>query len=163
MYLYWIVAAVVLVVIVIAVRRARSPSVRVFGEIDAGLVRIQRHAIGNVASATDDGTIRPLSVAEMRESSFNVDRTISFAYTAEQREGGYLHLVSSKLMKPRPAKYQVECMLVAMLVLNRELEQAGLGSDDVGLGVDESETGTQYISLELTPEQHDLFCAAIRS
>jgi hypothetical protein len=90
-----------------------------------------------------------------------LEGTIRFVYTVEQQDGGFMHLVSSQLKRPKGKKYQVQCMLVVMLVLNRQLGQAGIRQEDMKFEIDESALGTQYVGMLLNADQQARLSAGV--
>ncbi len=100
------------------------------------------------------GELRGFDERAALNRTVTVNETIRFVYTVEQRDSSFVHLVSSQLRRPRGKKYQVECMLVVMLVLNRQLAQAGIEQEEVKFEISESALGTHYVGMVLNAEQH---------
>jgi hypothetical protein len=158
---YIIPALAVIVVVAAVVRRSRAtPSVAMFQAIDRGILDLQRKAIANVIP-DQHGEIRGFDEQAARGSTVTLEQTIRFVYTVEQREGSFGHIVSSQLKRPKGKKYQIQCMLVVMLVLNRQLERSGIKPDNVKFEIDESALGTQYVVMILTAEQHGRIASAV--
>src|SRR5687767_12837360 len=128
---YTLAAIAVLVLLVALVRRSRAtPSVAMFQAIERGILDLQRKALADVIPDRQ-GELRRFSEKAALGRTVTVEQTIRFVYTVEQRDGGFAHLVSSQLKRPRGKNYQIQCMLVVMLVLNRQLAQAGIKPDGV--------------------------------
>jgi hypothetical protein len=70
-----------------------------------------------------------------------------------------VHVVSSQLLKPKPEKYQIQCMLLAMLTLNQCLTDAEIDPNSVEFDIDRSATGTHYVAMSLSREQHEKMMA----
>ena len=153
--MWYVVAGVAVIIIVGAIiRKSRAtPSVAMFHAIERGILDLQRKALADVLP-DQQREIRGFAEKAALGHTVTLKETIRFIYTVEQREGGFMHLVSSQLKQPRGKKYQMQCMLVVILVLNRQLEQAGIKQDDVKFDIDESAVGTQYVGMILTAEQH---------
>jgi hypothetical protein len=158
---YALVAGVVLVVVVLVVRRnARTPSLAMWTSITGGIRGLQRIALQHILPGRT-GDIRGFDEKALASQAITLQDTVSFVYTVEEEDGGFLHIVSSKLKRDKDKKYQVECMLVVMMELNRILSEVGVVQEDVKFDIEESEVGTQYVAMHLTASQNDQLVAAI--
>jgi len=151
-----IVGIVVLGLIAFVVaRNSATPSVAMFQRIRETVLALQKTAALNVQPITDGEHVTGFSEERMMRQTANVNETIRFVYTIEQHEEGFLHMVSSQLLQPKPQKYQIQCMLVVMLTWNQQLGDAGIQQQDVQFDVSQSELGTHYVAMVLRPEQHE--------
>jgi hypothetical protein len=160
--MWYAIAAIAVVVVAALIVRVRNatPSVAMFRAIDRGIQDVQRNAFHNVLPDRK-GEIRCFDEEAMRNQMLVLNETIRFVYTVEQRDSGFVHLVSSQLKRPKGEKYQVECMLVVMLVLNRQLAQVGIKQDEVKFEIQKSELGTHYVAMLLNTEQHERLAAGL--
>lgn len=160
--MWYLVAAISVVAIVVAVvfRSRATPSVAMLRAVEGRILDLQRTALADVIP-DPHGELRGFDEQAARNRTATVDGTIRFVYTVEQRDGGFVHLVSSQLKRPRGSTYQVQCMLVVMLVLNRQLAQAGIKPEDVKFELDQSPLGTQFVGMVLNADQHARLSAAI--
>ena len=162
-YAYYIAAglAILLIVTVLIRRGGRTPSLAMFRAIEDGISRIQTAALRRVLPEQPEDGVKGFDREAMVEQTIRLQETIRFVYTVEQREDGFGHTVSSQLLKRKGRKYHLQCMLVVILILNRQLSNAGINQDDVAIGVDQSGLGTLYVHMSLSPEQHERFAGAL--
>lgn len=132
-----------------------------FGEIQDTIVRLQQAAAENVMPLEKGDHLTGINEEKMARQSSHVGQSIRFVYTIEESPTGLVHVVSSQLLRPLPQKYQVQCMLVAMLTLNRQLSDSGTDPQEVEFDIDQSVTGTQYVTMSVTREQHDRMLAEV--
>jgi hypothetical protein len=151
----WFILAALAALVVISVifRRRSTPSVAMFEAIQHGILDLQQKALRSILP-DHHGEIRGFDEATALDTVVALEDTIRFLYSVEEHEGGFLHLISSQLIRPRAEKYQIQCMLVVMLVLNRQLGEAGVQPEDVRFELTKSELGTHYVGMHLTAEQH---------
>jgi len=129
------------------------PSSVTMGLIAKSILALRARAVRHTfAEDGNEGAVLDQEV--MNGLTVRVSDAIRFIYTIEHFRGGLLHAVSSQLVCDKPREYQVQCMLIVMLTFNRELERAGISVDDVELDIEESDPGTQYLRILLSPEQH---------
>lgn len=147
------------VVVLLVLRRGVTPSVAMFAEIRTAILDLQRVASHNIFPAEQCQKLTGFDQEEMLQQSCHVRDAIRYVYTVGECETGLVHVVSSQLLKPKPEKYQIQCMLVAMLTLNQCLADAGIDPKSVEFGIDRSPTGTHYVSMSLTRDQHDRMMA----
>lgn len=150
-----VVALVAAAVGVVLWRRHNAPSAAMFAAIDQTVRELQRKALRNVLPEQKEGEVAGFDEKKMRDQTASLHDVIRFVYTVEHQQDGFLHVVSSQLKRARSKKYQIQCMLVVMLVFSRELAESGVEQEDVKFQIDESELGTQYVCMLLTPDQHD--------
>lgn len=137
--------------------RNSMPSEEVLNRVFDGIKTVQVQALKNVIPLENADQLTGFDEKKMSEQTMCVDGMIRFIYTVEEHSDGYLHTVSSQLVKPRSRKYQVQCMLFVMITLNSQLERAGLNPETVKFDISESEMGTQYIEMLLSPQQNSEF------
>lgn len=135
-------------------REYSTPSVAMFFEIDNALRVLQQEAAKSVFEESSDGMMRGLSPGAMDALARRVGGTIRFVYTISRADGKVIHTISSQRITNRPEKYQIQCMLVALLVLHRQLGEAGIDPKNIEFGMNKSELGTHYLEMALTPDQH---------
>lgn len=90
---------------------------------------------------------------DLQQNFFKTCQEFGIVYTIVQENGSYIHTISGKAPS-RPQKFVIQSMLLLMLELTRQFEQAGY-EDDPQLNIGESELETQFIQFVLTPEQHE--------
>lgn len=156
-----IIVVLVLVVVVagfvIHSRRQAVPSAQMFASINDSLRLVQQKASAAPFSDRQAKELHGMNAAtmgKMQDQTVVVNGTIRLIYTVEEKPEGFLHVISSQMVKSRPAKYHISCMLVVMLVLNQQLAEAGIDANDVKFGMEESELGTRYVNMLLTADQH---------
>jgi len=125
------------------------PSSGTMGLIAKNILELRARAVRHIFAEGAESDIEVMNGLTARVSD-----AIRFIYTIEHFKGGLLHTVSSQLVCAKPREYQIQCMLIVMLTFNRELELTGISADDVELGIEESDLGTQYLRMLLSPEQH---------
>lgn len=155
----WCVAAGMVTVAMVAViawkrRNDRLPAT-MFAQTDQAIRTIQRSALRTILPRSREGDPPDIDEERMRQCVTTVHRVIRFAYTIEEHPKGFLHTLSSQLIRPKPGKYHVQCMLTAMMVLYRELEESGIRQSEVTIELSESDEGTHYLGMLLNPRQHD--------
>ena len=151
---YALVAGVMLVVVVVLIRRnASTPSLAMWSSITSGIRELQQVALKHILPART-GEIRGFDEKAFASQVITLKDTISFVYRVEEEDSGFVHIVSSKLKRDKGKKYQIECMLVVMMELNRALSEVGIVPADVKFDIEESEVGTQYIAMHLTADQN---------
>lgn len=162
-----VVAVVLGICALLAYRSLRSRmSTRHIQELSAGLLTLQRRAFKNVMSPPDEGHRLP-SRKDLQQSHFNTCQQFGIVYTIAHENGSYIHTISGKA-PGRPRKFVIESMLILILELTRQFEEAGYQFDEAGhgdspkLNIAESELGTQFIELLLTPEQHERLAQVAR-
>ena len=157
--MWYILAGIALLLIAgfILWRRGNTPSVAMFRAIDEGIRQLQRNALNNILPEHTEGSAKGFDPDAMTGQTVRLHDTIRFIYTVEHHQQGFLHVVSSQLLRAKSRKYHIQCMLVAMLVLNSQLAESGIKQDDVTFDVDQSELGTQYVCMLLPPPQHQQF------
>ena len=148
------------VVVLVVARSAATPSVAMFQQIRETVTALQRIAASNVLPATGGEHVTGFSGERMMRQTARLDETIRFVYTVEEHERGFLHAVSSQLLRRKPQKYQLQCMLVVMLTLNQQLGDAGIEQEDVQFDISRSELGTHCVAMLLSPDQHDAILEA---
>lgn len=151
----WQVVALALVLSVcvfIAHRRLRSRmSTRHIHQLCVGLQTLQRRAFKNVMTVADEGLRLP-KLKDLQHNHFTTCQQFGLIYTIEQENGSYIHMISGKA-PTRPRKFVIESMLILMLELTRQFEEAGFEPSDLNMA--ESELGTHFIGFLLTPEHHE--------
>lgn len=163
-YAYIIVAGIALLLAVVAFfywRNSTTPSIAMFRAIEAAILKLQQIAVTNILPAQPSGGAAGFNPDAMLRQTETLEGVIRFVYTIEHHENGLLHIVSSQLLRHKSLKYQIQCMLVAMLVLNRQLGDADIKQEEVAFDISQSELGTHYASMFLSQEQHDKFVATI--
>jgi hypothetical protein len=141
------------------IRRGATPPATMFGEIRAAILDLQHVASQNIFSLEQTQKVTGIDQDQMLRQSCHVRETIRYVYTIEESENGLVHTISSQLLKKKPEKYQVQCMLIAMLTLNQGLEDSGIDPKSVEFNIDRSATGTHYVAMLLPPEKHDQMMA----
>ena len=144
------------VVVFFLLRRGATPPAAMFGEIRTAILKLQRIASQNIFPVEQSQKITGIDQDQKLQQSCHVRETIRYVYTVEETESGVIHTVSSQLLKPKPEKYQVQCMLIAMLTLNQCLAESGIDPKSVEFSIDRSATGTHYVAMMLPREKHDL-------
>ena len=154
---YYIIGGIVVLLVVgfFFWRRRATPSVAMFRAIDDAITRLQRTALTNILPEQPQGTVKGFDPDTMAGQTARLHDTIRFIYTVERHGFALLHIVSSQLLRPKSQKYHIQCMLVVMMVLNRQLDDSGIKQDDVSFDVDQSELGTQFVYMSLSPQQHE--------
>jgi len=151
--------AALIIVIALIRRRNSTPSLVMYVAIGNAVADLQGKALRQIlpdkkddAPGRDEDAVRELSIV--------LHHTIRFIYTIERSGDDFLHVISSRLTAPRTRDYQIRCMLHVMLVLNAQLADAGIKSEEVQSEVVHSDTGVQYYALSLSPPQHKLLAAS---
>ncbi len=145
--------------IFLLVRRDATPPPAMFEEIRTAILELQRVASQNIFPIEQSRNVTGVDQRQMLRQSCRVRDTIRYVYTIEQSEEGLVHTISSQLTKPKPEKYQVQCMLIAMLTLNQCLEDSGIDPKSVEFNIDRSATGTHYVAMLLPRDKHDQLMA----
>lgn len=148
------IAVAVIIVLVIALRRANSPSVGMMQDVREAVLSLQAVAATQITEVRADGQVLGVSLAAMERQTQRVRETIRFVYTIERDGEQVIHTVSSQLLARKPEKYQIQCMLVALLTLSQQLESAGIDPKTVPFNINRSELGTHFVALALTPDQN---------
>jgi hypothetical protein len=156
----YIILIILIVVVAVYYFRNQGPSVMMFSKISDGLSQIQKSAYGTIIPNSDSQSMANFDESKMKAQTVTLENTIRFVYTVEQNEYGFLHTISSQLLKRKNKKYQVQCMLVAMMTLNTQLKDASIEEGEVNFDIDESELGTQYIGMQLSEKQHEQLLGA---
>jgi hypothetical protein len=153
----WITIAVVVVILILFIvsRKRAIPPVEMFKEIGDAIFNLQKKAASNIHVAQDGKDITGISIDKMQNQTLRIQDTIRFVYTIEQNGDEIIHAISSQMLKPKPRKYQLSCMLFVMLTLNKQINEAKINPDDVQFNIDQSELGTLYVNMTLTHSQHD--------
>ena len=146
-------------VVFLLLRRGATPPAAMFAEIRTATLDLQRVASQNVFPVGQNQKVNGIDQDQMLRQSCRVRDTIRLVYTIKESETGLVHFVSSQLLKPKPEKYQIQCMLVAMLTLNQCLEDAGIDPKSVEFNIDRSATETHYVAMSLTRDKHDQMMA----
>jgi len=141
--------------------RGATLSAAMFDEIRDTILRLQQAAAENVFPLEKGNHLTGIHEEKMARQSSHVGPLIRFVYTIEESPTGLVHVISSQLLRPMPEKYQVQCMLVAMLTLNRQLSDSGTDPQEVEFDIEQSVTGTQYVMMSVTQEQHDRMLAEV--
>ena len=141
-------------IVFFVVRRGATPPAAMFAEIRTAILDLQRIASQNVFPIEQRQKVTGSDQDQMLRQSCHVRDTIRYVYTVEETESGLVHTISSQLLKPNPEKYQVQCMLVAVLTLNQCLEESGIDPKSVEFDIDRSATGTHYVAMLLPREKH---------
>ena len=141
------------------IRRGATPPAAMFGEIRTAILDLQQIASKNILRLEQAQKVTGIDQNQMLRQSCHVRETIRYVYTVEESENGLVHTVSSQLLRPKPEKYQVQCMLIAMLTLNQCLEESGIDPKSVEFNIDRSATGTHYVVMLLPREKHDQMMA----
>ncbi len=136
-------------------RRGATPSAAMFGEIRNAILDLQQVASRSIFPLEQSQNVTGIDQDQMQRQSCRVRETIRYVYTIEESENGLVHTISSQLLRPKPEKYQVQCMLIAMLTLNQCLEDSGIDPKSVEFNIDRSATGTHYVAMLLPREKHD--------
>lgn len=131
------------------------PTSELMEEIDRDIRSLQLKAGAKVFPEATEGGGGPEPSA-MQDLCATAGGTIRFVYTVERFQGRLLHTLSSQLVADKSKQYHIQCMLVAMMVLQKEVDDAGIKPDDVKFDIAESDRGTQYLRVLLTPDQHRL-------
>ena len=143
---------------VIFLTKRKHPSAAIHEAIEKAILELQNTAIDNVITEESKGFDPNL----MAKLTVTVKKTLKLIYTVQQHEKGFLHTVSSQLKRTKGENYHIECMLIMMLILQNELELIGINPDDVKLQFDQSELGTLYIEMLLTPGEHNRFSRKVK-
>lgn len=160
-----LIAISVVVVIALAfllIRREATPPAGMFMEIRAAILDRQRVASQNILPLEQAQKVTGIDRDQMLRQSCHVRETIRYVYTIEESENGLVHTISSQLLKPKPEKYHVQCMLVAMLTLNQCLDESGVDPKSIEFNIDRSATGTHYVAMLLSRDKHDQIMANCR-
>ncbi len=150
-----IAVTIILTVAWVVFRRRSTPPVELFGKIRSEILNLQRIASANILSLHQAQKLTGFDQNQMLRQSCHVAETIRYVYTIEESENGLIHTISSQMLKRKNEKYQVQCMLIAMLTLNQSLEAAGIDPKTVEFNIDRSVTGTHYLEMLLSQAQHD--------
>lgn len=142
-------------------RRSDRLPATMFAETDQAIRTIQRSALRNILPECPGGVITDFDEDKMRECVTTVHRVIRFVCTVERHPQGLLHTISSQLIRRKSGKYHAQCMLTAMLVLYRELEESGIKQEDVTIEISEPDQGTHYLGMLLSRQQHDRLAATL--
>jgi hypothetical protein len=141
-------------------RRSTAPPAAMFAEIRTAILDLQRVASQNIFLVGQTHKLNGIDQDHMLRQSCHVRETIRYVYTIEESESGFVHVISSQLLKPKPEKYQIQCMLIAMLTLNQCLADSSIDPKSVEFNIDRSATGTHYVAMSLTRQQHDQMLAS---
>lgn len=163
--LYILGAGIAVTVVVIGVifwKKVNTPSAEVYDAIEKAVKKLQSKAKYSVISAENGSDNAGLDEDCIALETETVQNIIKLVYTIQQAQNEFLHTFSSQLVCNKNRKYHIECMLVMMLVLQRELEEAGIKPDDVEFQVDQSGFGTQYLYMLLDSDQQDRFSQQIK-
>jgi hypothetical protein len=136
------------------IRRGSTPPAAMFDEMRAAIRELQQIASQNILPLEQTQKVTGIDLEQMLQQSRQVGNIIRYVYTVEEAENGIVHTISSQLLKPKPEKYQVQCMLIAMLTLNQCLEESGIDPKSIEFTIDRSATGTHYVAMLLPPEKH---------
>lgn len=150
---------VILVVAFQMFRRGSTPPVEMFGQIRSAILDLQRIASGNILLLEQSQKLTGFDQEQMLRQSCHVGETIRYVYTIEEAENGLVHTISSQMLKRKNEKYQVQCMLIAMLTLNQSMEAAGIDPKSVEFNIDRSVTGTHYLEMFISRAKHDTLMA----
>lgn len=158
-YLYYAAGAVAILILVsiFVWHRGQTPSDAIWNGIAEAIPQLQRRAVRNILPLQPPGGARDFQPQRAAAQTRRVADTIRLVYTVEQHEHGFLHAVSSQLVRRKSRKFHVHCALVVMLVLERQLTDSGITKEDVAFNVDQSDLGTFYVYMLLSPEQHQQF------
>jgi len=140
-------------------RRGATPPAAMFGEIRTAILDLQQVASQNILPLEHSQKVTGIDQDQMLRQSCHVRETIRYVYTIEESENGLVHTISSQLLRPKPEKYQVQCMLIAMLTLNQCLEESEIDPKSVEFNIDRSATGTHYVAMSVPREKHDQMMA----
>ena len=127
-------------------RRGATPPAAMFGEIHTAILDIQQVASRNILPLEQSQNVTGIDQDQMQRQSCRVRETIRYVCTIAESENGLVHTISSQLLRPKPEKYQVQCMLIAMLTLNQCLEESGIDPKSVEFNIARSATGTHYVA-----------------
>lgn len=158
-----IIAGIIILLIIVFVVRQRgaTPPLTLWRLIEEAIPPLQRIALTTILPREAPGHITGFDADAMNRQVVSLHETIRFVYTIEKDAERFVHIVSSQMLRPKPPKFQIECMLVVMLVLNRQLGEAGIKHEDVSFEVNQSELGTHYIYMFLSPAQQEQLVAVI--
>ncbi|HOX05402.1 MAG TPA: hypothetical protein PK280_03290 [Planctomycetota bacterium] len=133
-----------------------------FGKIGDAVSKLQLRAAKNIFPYTPGEEIRGFNPDAMQDLTICVEDTIRFVYTIEKHPQGLVHIISSQLCKPKSKKYHVQCMLVVMASLLRQIGDAGINQNEVKFEITESDLGTQYVNMLVSLEHQEKLdaCAA---
>ena len=137
--------------------RENTPSEAMFGLIHQGLRKLQVKVLRNILPEQQPGKAVGFNVKRMEDQTITLQNLIRFVYTVERQGDGFLHVISSQLIRRKSQKYQVQCTALVMLLLTRQLTEAGMNQEDVEFDIENSEMGTQYVCMLLDPSQHQQF------
>lgn len=157
-----IIAILVVVAFALAfflIRRGATPPTAMFREIRSAILDLQRVASQNIFPLEQAQKITGIDEDQMLRQSRTVRGTIRFIYTIEDSENGLVHTISSQLLKRKPEKYQIQCMLIAMLTLNQCLDDSGIDPKSVEFNIERSASGTHYVAMLLPREKHEQMMA----
>ena len=143
-----------LAIIGLLLRNGSTPSVSMFGEIRDTIFALQRSALTRMTDRRGGDRIHGVDSAEIQALTKVLRGIIRFGYTIDIDPSGFLHTASSQMIAKKPEKYQVQCMLIAMLALSQQLESAGIDQKCISFDIAKSEMGTHFVSLLLSPEHH---------
>ena len=144
------------------IERARSrPSADFLIEVEQAIARLQEKAVQKVKGELTEGEVEMFDSEQMRANETTVQDTIRFIFTVDRKRENLLYIISSQLIQPKPHKFQVQCMQLAMIVLNQQLKRAGIRESDVQFELDRSEMGTDYIYMQLSEGQHERYVASL--
>ncbi|MEZ6106682.1 MAG: hypothetical protein R3B96_11335 [Pirellulaceae bacterium] len=154
----FIVIGLILIAFYVVKLRA-MPSVHMFGALRDAVLELQERAAADIFPEPESDEDEPFDPDRMDALCLRVEETIRLIYTIEELDGGLLHVMSSQLVSRRPEKYQVHCMVIALMTVGERLKQAEIDMKDVGVDIERAPTGTHYVRILLTREQHDLMMA----
>ena len=159
----YIIGGLILVAIVGAMigRNLGRPSPELLLEVEKVVADLMKIAVNKVKEEAQEGEVVALDLEAMQENEATVQDEIRFIFTAERKGEHLIYTVSSQLITLKPHKFQVQCMLLAMIVLNQQLKRAGIRESDVQVELDRSELGTDFIYMQLTETQHERIKASI--
>ena len=156
----YILAGIVVAVVVLGAifwKKVNTPSAEMYEAIEKAVRELQSKAMDSVISDGKDSDNTGFNADLIHGKTVTVQNTLRLIYTVEHCQNEFLHTISSRLVCNKNRKYHVECMLVVMLVLQRELEEVGIKQDDVEFQFDRSGYGTQYLYMLLDSGQHNRF------
>lgn len=148
--MWWLAAGIAVVVALAYLLRPRreKPTPEVAAAIEHGVRELQRLALGNILPDQSTGP-KGLDRASLERQTVTAGDTVRFVYTVERSKAGFLHILSSKLAASKDRRYHLQCMLIALLTIHRTLAEAGIRPDEARFEMEESATGTEFISLFL--------------
>jgi hypothetical protein len=143
----------------LVLRRGSTPPVEMFEQVRRAILDLQKVAAENILQLEQAQKLTGFDQNQMLRQSCHVAETIRYVYTIEEAENGLIHTISSQMLKRKNEKYQVQCMLIAMLTLNQSLEAAGIDPKSVEFQVNRSVMGTHYLAMFTSREVHEKLIA----